>query len=246
MSLTFLGILVPCLSRKPLRRGSYLCQPAYARDWELRGPVEPYVPQAGDIFLATDQRLWFRWGHLIAGANGVHHSGIVIALPDGELRLIEAGPFDKVQVEMMNPYQHMSQHAAAGRPGLGAPAQGSAQPRAVRAVDRLCLCPGRQAIRPGAVVRPVDAASRPRSDQDLVRRRAARRPASVVLLRAGHGVLRGSRNHGPGNRQAVGDLPQRPLLGPLLQSLPQRPPRPGAGLVPAGPMAARAASASHE
>ena len=44
----------------------------------------------------------------------MHHSGIVIALPDGELRLIEAGPFDKVQVEMMDPYQHMSQHAALG------------------------------------------------------------------------------------------------------------------------------------
>ena len=246
MGLTFLGILVPCLFAQTPVTLSYLCQPAYARDWELRGPVEPYVPQAGDIFLATDQRLWFRWGHLIAGANGVHHSGIIVALPDGELRLIEAGPFDKVQVEMMDPYQHMSQHAAAGRPGLGASAQGSTQPRAVRAVDCLCLCPGRQAIRPGAVVRPVDAASRPRSNQDLVRRRAARRQGFVVLLRAGRRVLRGSRNHGPGNRQAVGDLPQRPLLGPLLQSLPQRPPRPGAGLVPAGPMAARAASASHE
>jgi len=114
MSLTFLGILVPCLFAQAPVTGSYLCQPAYARDWELRSPVEPYVPQAGDIFLATDQRLWFRWGHLIAGANGVHHSGIVIALPDGELRLIEAGPFDKVQVEMMNPYQHMSQHAELG------------------------------------------------------------------------------------------------------------------------------------
>ena len=245
MSLTFLGILVPCLFAQAPVTGSYLCQPAYARDWELRGPVEPYVPQAGDIFLATDQRLWFRWGHLIAGANGVHHSGIVVALPDGELRLIEAGPFDKVQVEMMNPYQHMSQHAAVGD-RVWVRRAGSAHPRAVRAADRLCLCPGGQAVRPGAVVRPVDAAACPRSDQDLVRRRAAGRPASVVLLRAGHGVLRGRGNHGPGDRQAVGDLPQRPVLGPLLQPVPQPPPRPGAGLVPAGPMAARTASASHE
>ncbi|MGB2609595.1 MAG: hypothetical protein WBC80_11510, partial [Isosphaeraceae bacterium] len=114
MDLTFLGILVPCLFAQTPVTGPYVCQPAYARDWELRGPVEPYVPQAGDIFLATDQRLWFRWGHLIAGANGVHHSGIIVALPDGELRLIEAGPFDKVQVEMMDPYQHMSQPAALG------------------------------------------------------------------------------------------------------------------------------------
>ena len=245
MSLTFLGILVPCLFAQTPVTGSYVCQPAYARDWELRGPVEPYVPQAGDIFLATDQRLWFRWGHLIAGANGVHHSGIIVALPDGELRLIEAGPFDKVQVEMMNPYQHMSQHAAAGRPGLGASAQGSTQPRAVR---RLTAFACAQDGKPFALARWFGQLTplRPRSNQDLVRRRAARRQGFVVLLRAGRRVLRGSRNHGPGNRQAVGDLPQRPLLGPLLQSLPQRPPRPGAGLVPAGPMAARAASASHE
>ncbi len=114
MSLTFLGILVPCLFAQTPVTGSYVCQPAYARDWALRGPVEPYVPQAGDIFLATDQRLWFRWGHLIAGANGLHHSGIIVALPDGTLRLIEAGPFDKVEVEMMDPYQHMSRHAALG------------------------------------------------------------------------------------------------------------------------------------
>ena len=53
-------------------------------------------------------------GPPIAGANGVHHSGIIVALPDGRLRVIEAGPFDKVQVEMMDPYQHMFQHVALG------------------------------------------------------------------------------------------------------------------------------------
>jgi hypothetical protein len=114
MSLTFVGILVPCLLTQIPPSGSYLCQPAYCRDWEVRGPLEPYVPQPGDIFLATDQRLWFRWGHLIAGANGVHHSGIVFCRPDGRLGLIEAGPFDKTKVEVMNPYDHMRAHAAVG------------------------------------------------------------------------------------------------------------------------------------
>jgi hypothetical protein len=122
MSLTFLGILVPSLlaqarvtgSSQAPAIGSYLCQPAYSRDWETRGPVESYVPQPGDIFLATDQRLWFRWGHLIAGANGVHHSGIVFARPNGELGLIEAGPFNKTKVEVMSPYTHMSAHNAVG------------------------------------------------------------------------------------------------------------------------------------
>ncbi len=114
MSLTFVGILVPCLLAQVPVTGSYLCQPAHARDWELRGPAEAYAPQAGDIFLATDQRLWFRWGHLIAGANGVHHSGIVIILPDGTPRIIEAGPFNKMRVETLNPYQHMRTHCALG------------------------------------------------------------------------------------------------------------------------------------
>lgn len=114
MSLTFLGVMAQCLLTAAPADGSYLCQPAFARDWEIRGPIEPYTPQPGDIFLATDQRLWFRWGHLIAGANGLHHSGLVIALPDGQLGLIEAGPFNKLHVKIMNPYRHMHEHFAAG------------------------------------------------------------------------------------------------------------------------------------
>ena len=72
--------------------------------------------------------------------------------------LIEAGPFDKVQVEMMNPYQHMSQHAALGDRVWMRRRQVPLSPEQSGAVDRLCLCPGGQAVRPGAVVRPVDAA----------------------------------------------------------------------------------------
>ena len=172
MSLTFLGILVPCLCGQAPVSGSYLCQPAYARDWELRGPVEPYVPQAGDIFLATDQRLWFRWGHLIAGANGVHHSGIVLAQPDGELQLMEAGPFDKVQVEMMDPYEHMSQHAAAGDRVWVRRRKVPLSPEESARLTAFACAQNGKPFAPGAVVRPVDAAACPRSNKDLVRRRA--------------------------------------------------------------------------
>ena len=117
MNLAFLGILVPSLlaqSPQSPEYGSFLCQPAYNRDWELRGPAMPYTPQPGDIFLATDQRLWFRWGHLIAGANGVHHSGIVFMRLDGRLGLIESGPFDKTSVEVMLPFDHIRAHTAVG------------------------------------------------------------------------------------------------------------------------------------
>src|SRR5262245_32413696 len=114
MSLTFLGILTHCLVAVVPLQDSYLCRPSYCLDRELRGPFGPYAPQPGDIFLATDQRLWYRLGHRIAGANGVHHSGIVFARPDGRLGLIEAGPFDSLVVEIMDPYKHMSEHVSAG------------------------------------------------------------------------------------------------------------------------------------
>jgi hypothetical protein len=37
---------------------SYLYQPAFCMDYELRQPAEPYLPQPGDIFLATGREYW--------------------------------------------------------------------------------------------------------------------------------------------------------------------------------------------
>src|SRR5436305_667467 len=34
---------------------SYLYQPSFCMDYELRGPAVPYCPQRGDLFLATDR-----------------------------------------------------------------------------------------------------------------------------------------------------------------------------------------------
>jgi hypothetical protein len=114
MSLTILGIITPCILISVPAAESSLCQPAYCRDHVLRGPIEPYIPQPGDIVLATDQRLWYRLGHRLAGANGVHHSGLIIARPDGSLGMIEAGPFNSLTVEVMDPLDHMFRHVAAG------------------------------------------------------------------------------------------------------------------------------------
>jgi hypothetical protein len=71
---------------------SFLYQPAYCLDEVLRVPTEPYCPQPGDIFLATDHRFLLQLGHWLAGGAGVQRSGIVIAGPDGSLALLEAGP----------------------------------------------------------------------------------------------------------------------------------------------------------
>jgi len=79
---------------------SYLYQPAFCMDHALRCPVRPYVPQPGDIFLATDTALWAKMGHWLAGTGAPQHSGIVVARPDGQLALLEAGPHNDVYVEV--------------------------------------------------------------------------------------------------------------------------------------------------
>jgi hypothetical protein len=93
---------------------SFLCQPAYCIDDLVRCPTQPYCPQPGDIFLATDQAVWAICGHWLAGGAGVHHSGIVFRRSDGQMGLIESGPFNSVQIEVMDPITHMHDHVCAG------------------------------------------------------------------------------------------------------------------------------------
>jgi hypothetical protein len=94
--------------------GSFLSQPAFCIDDVLRGPTVPYSPTPGDIFLATDQALWARCGHWLAGGCGVHHSGIMFRRCDGRMALIEAGPFNSTTVEVMDPVEHMLARVRAG------------------------------------------------------------------------------------------------------------------------------------
>ncbi len=93
---------------------SSVAQPSFCVDDVIRGPLEVYVPQPGDIFLATDESFWLRLGHAVVGGRGFHHSGFIFARPDGRLGLIEAGPFNELVVRVLDPYQHMSNHVARG------------------------------------------------------------------------------------------------------------------------------------
>ncbi len=93
---------------------SFLYQPSYGLDDRLRLPAEPYVPQPGDLFLATAQERWARVGHWLAGAASPHHSGVLFRRPDGRLGLVEAGPFNSLRVEVMDPLAHMRNHVGAG------------------------------------------------------------------------------------------------------------------------------------
>ncbi len=71
---------------------SYLYQPSFCLDYELRGPVRPYCPQPGDIFLSTERDFAARFGHKLAHSGAPHHSGIVVARADGRMALLEGGP----------------------------------------------------------------------------------------------------------------------------------------------------------
>jgi hypothetical protein len=87
--------------------GSFLYQPSYVLDDTLRCPAEPYVPQPGDIFLATTDSWIMRRGHQLAGAAAPHHSGIVFARQDGSLALLEAGPHNTVNISGLDVFDHL-------------------------------------------------------------------------------------------------------------------------------------------
>jgi hypothetical protein len=94
--------------------GSFLYQPAYCTGDVRRGPARPYLPQPGDIFLASDRGLIARAGHWLVGAAGVHHSGIVFARPDGSLAILEAGPYNTVRVGASDALPHLRGHERRG------------------------------------------------------------------------------------------------------------------------------------
>lgn len=68
-----------------------LYQPAFCLDKELRGPTHPYVPQAGDIILESDDRLTWGIGHRLAKSGHPHHSLLVFCKPEGGFAILEAG-----------------------------------------------------------------------------------------------------------------------------------------------------------
>jgi hypothetical protein len=117
LPLLCVGCLAPAgaaAGEEPCTPPSYLYQPSRALDDAPQGPVEPYVPQPGDVFLATDKTRWNRVGHWLAGGAGVHHSGILYRRPDGCMALLESGPFNSLRVESVDPFGHMSKHEQRG------------------------------------------------------------------------------------------------------------------------------------
>src|SRR4051812_15717456 len=98
----------------PAAAKSFLYQPAYCTDDVWLGSPRPYLPQPGDIFLASDRGLIARASHCLVGAAGVHHSGIVFARPDGSPAILEAGPYNTLRVQTLDVLPHLRGHEARG------------------------------------------------------------------------------------------------------------------------------------
>ena len=94
MNLSLLGMIAPCLFALAPAGESYLCQPAYSLDDVVRLPMQSYVPQPGDIFMATDQRLWYRIGHTIAVPTGCITRASSSRSPTAAWGSSRPGPFD--------------------------------------------------------------------------------------------------------------------------------------------------------
>ena len=94
--------------------GSYLYEPAYSVDRVLRGTPRPYVPQPGDVMLATNNKIRPKIGHDLALAFEPHHSAIVLARPDGSPALLEAGPFDTLWIHVMDLLPHLQRYSEIG------------------------------------------------------------------------------------------------------------------------------------
>lgn len=102
---------LPLAEHTPL--GSYLYEPTFCLDHVLRGPARPYLPQPGDIYLSTeDDWLLARIGHKVVGSGAPHHSGIIFAMPDGRLALLEGGPQNTLYIRILDLMPQLTMYAS--------------------------------------------------------------------------------------------------------------------------------------
>jgi hypothetical protein len=100
---------------KPTPEISYLWQPTYEIDFELRGPTRPYTPQPGDIVLSADGSVFWKLMHNLAGTSHPTHSMIVFAQPDGSMSILEGGPHDTLKIRTLDALAHMLSYEGEGR-----------------------------------------------------------------------------------------------------------------------------------
>jgi hypothetical protein len=110
-----MGVVAPLFCAGLIMSGAgYLHAPAFDITGSISGEATPYHPQPGDIFLATDRGFFAQLGHRLAGAASPHHSGLVVAMPDGDMGLLEAGPHNTLRVRILDVYSHARSHECNG------------------------------------------------------------------------------------------------------------------------------------
>lgn len=95
----------------PCSDNGFLYQPAFSVDHELRCPAHPYMPQPGDIYLSSEEWFLARLGHKLCRSGAPHHSGIIFAMPDGRMALLEGGPDSTLFVRILDLIPQMTFYA---------------------------------------------------------------------------------------------------------------------------------------
>jgi hypothetical protein len=115
MSVSLLGCIAAATAQpcEPVI-DSYLYEPSYCMDKVLRGNPRKYLPQPGDVMLATDKNIFWKITHDMAFAFEPHNSAIVVARRDGRLAILEAGPNDTLWIGMSDMLPHLKEYADKG------------------------------------------------------------------------------------------------------------------------------------
>jgi hypothetical protein len=93
---------------------SFLYQPAFVLDKQLRCPAVPYQLQPGDICFAVNNHTFSKIGHHLSGAGLPNHSMIVFAQPDGRMAIVEAGPHSELKIAAIDALQHLQSYEDEG------------------------------------------------------------------------------------------------------------------------------------
>ena len=93
---------------------SFLYEPSYKWDNDLHGTPMAYVPQPGDIMLATDKNWFWSLTHNLAWAGEPHNSAVIVANQQGKLVVLEAGPDDTLWVGVNDMLPHLKHYSEKG------------------------------------------------------------------------------------------------------------------------------------
>lgn len=94
----------PTAGRATVSGGSgYVYEPAYCLKDHLHGSPAAYEPRAGDLVFFVSDTWYWPAVYAIALTSEPYHVAIVVQMPDGSFRLLEAGPPEMTQQIQLAP-----------------------------------------------------------------------------------------------------------------------------------------------